>query len=652
VRGHGADISDALGRLRASGLPHNKVRAAMLENSYVPVALGRQTYKQMLQAAHWDGMRLDLVNNLQGGKLSKMLPKDVGGWLTDRLVEDRGLFTVRNIQGRLAQHFYLGALGGNPVSASWNLMQTLLTTIPVIGPRATLEGMSRTLKRVPAYFGARKGGLEHDAALAKVFPEFGVSRIAGSPVVDEALTSALDTSWVRALRKPKGGTGKAWDVVQQAMMGLFQSSETFVRLTAFEGTLAKAAREGLGVAEAIPIARRVTEATQFLSGPANLPALFVGSGPLIRQFGTFALRYPSFLLGTATEIGSAAQAGGLAGLLPNRNLGTIGRAMLTSGTAYEAGQEFFGQDFTHGLLFGALPSPPPGSSIPFPFVPPAVSLAAATAKGLFTGDFTDLLRQAPILVPGGVQAARMSVAYAPGVAEVLGRQHADYKRRLPDGRIPIYSSSGSLVEYLSPLQLHMKALGIPPGGPGGGQREAEFTKFLLGNRPRILALYNEFYTALDNNDVRRSMAVNDEYMKLYPGMGPMKATKQGLRAIQLKREVTRLERVLETLPADVRPMFGQLVQTVLAQEAEGMLGVDPGLLAQRGSTIGKREAERAKPPPVGVLDFLSQRDRQRRGVSPPPAPFVIGSNTQRGSSSGVPAALGGRQAEPFNLLGR
>lgn len=607
----GRMIVNAVRRLKASGTAHNKVRAAMLENTYVPVALGRQTMKQFTANASWDAAKFSISENINSGALSKVLPRGVRDFLRESLATDKGLYTFRNVQGKIASNFYLGALGLNPVSSAWNVMQTMLTTIPVIGPKFTAAGMSRVLKSTPRYFEARRQGLSHLPALEKAFPLFKRTGLSGNPITDDVLR-AMDTAWDTAVTVGPNASGKI-DKVKSAMMALFTGSENFVRLAAFEGTMAKATAEGVATADAIRIAGRVVETTQFLSGPANLPFLFANSGPMLRQFGTFPFRFANFLIGPATELGSAAQRGGLLGLFPDRNFGTLGRSLLTSGLAYEGGRNFFDQDISQGLLFGALPSRPRGSVLEeLPFIPPIVSLAFAATKGATTGEFDELIRQLPILVPGGVQAARMSTQYAPGVAEAIGRSFADYDQQLQDGRIPIYTSNGNFKEFVTPLQLHMQSLGIPPGGPGAIQKERELQQFLLGNRDRIREFRRQFLEAIDRNDVRSAEGINTAYQKAYPGFGPIQIKPTDLKAIRLRKMIPRLERVLETMPAELRPLFGEVISKVLAEQAEQLLGVDPALLQIPGFTIRQREVYRDLPPGNVIEQLHQQRIRRRQ----------------------------------------
>lgn len=618
VQGHGPKLASAARRLEASGTPGNQVRAAYLRDTFIPAALGRNTYKQTLSAAQFDEMKLNIIGLVApGGRMRGMVGDQVADFLQRGLTADRGILSLRNIQGRLASHFYLGALGGNPVSSMYNLMQTLLTTIPLIGVKNTVAGITRTFQKVPKYFAARKEGILHDAALKRAFPEFAAEGLAGDPLTQEALGAALSRAWDVAGNLHPNAAAGFYDRAKAGMMAFFRSSELMVRLTAFEGTMAKGLAEGLTVAEVMPIARRVTEATQFLSGPASTPVALANLGPLLRQFGTFPSRYADFLFGTATEVGSAAQAGGMFGLFPNRNLGTLGRAMLTSGIVYETGQEFLDRDLSQGLIFGALPSPPPGSPFGiFPFVPPVVNLAGAAIKAATTGDLTSLRFQAPILFPSGVQLARFSTGLSPGVAQTLGRSFIDYRQPTPDGRFPVYTKDRTLRGFVTPMEYWSSMFGFPPGGASSLQRERELEGFLLSQRDRIRELRRNFLDKMFiKNDVRGATRINEEYKRLYPGLGGIQVRPQDLRAVQLRAMIPRLEKALESLPADQRQQFGEIVSTVLMQEAENLLGVDPLLL--RLPTISARDPYRT--PPAGTAIeriFQNQQARKLRAASP------------------------------------
>jgi hypothetical protein len=631
VRGRGEAVTEAVNALEASYLSnttkfaHNKIRAAMLRDSYIPMALGRATYKQGMSSAQFTEMKYRLSQKLQTSGLKKLLSPTMADKLQVMLTEDRGLLNFRNLQGRIAGHFYVGALGLNPVSSAYNLMQTLLTTVPLIGTKYTAEGLSRTLKKIPQFVRMRESGLSTPETLIKLFPEFGRQGIAGSPLTEEALGGLFSKAWeASAVRRPNVAAS-VYNRTKSFMMSLFQSSELLVRLTAFEGTLAKATAEGLSAAEAGIVARRVVETTQFLAGTTAVPSLLKGTGPVLRQFGTFPFRYADYLFGTSTEIGSAAQRGGLAGLFPDRNLGVLGRSMLTAGLAFEGAQEFLGQDVSRGLMFGALPVPGEDQPFfPFPFVPPALGLPAAAVSDLLTGEFKSLRFQLPLLVPSGVAAGRFTTALAPGVAEILGRETAAYDQRRPDGRIPLFSRGGSLRGFVTPLELYMDGLGFPPAGPQSLQLEQELEGYLISQRDRIRGIRKDFLDALlIENDARKAANVNETFKQLYPGFGGIQVRPQDLRAVQLRAMVPRLEKALESLPSDMRPFFGQLVSTALLNEAENLLGVDP-LLLQTTPTVASRDIYR-RPPRESILEAIHRRQIERRQVPDP-----IGQQLRRG----------------------
>jgi len=570
VQGHGRRILKAAESLESSPLPHNQIRAAMLRHTYIPVAMGRQTHPQYMASTIWEDMKYDLHQKLQGG-LGKLLPSDIKSWMSRRLIEDRGSLNFRGIQSKLTSHLTVGALGLNATSSVLNLMQSLLTTIPIIGLTNTLKGMSRTFSRSLKYFKLRGGGITHGEAMSRTFPEFIREGLAVSPYVEESLSAEtwLNRSWTDSSfpHRPRS----VYNRVKSAMMLMFQGTEAFNRLTAFEGTLAKGLAEGLKISEASSIARQAVETTQFLSGPAGRPYALMKAGPLLGQFGQFTMRYLNYLLGPATEIGAGAQRIG------NRNPGTLGRALLTSGLAYEGGQEL-GLDLSPGLLPGALPDQPTL------FVPPVVSLPY---QALF-GQEGAFKRQLPILLPGGVSAARAAAPFSPSLARFLGRRYADYEHTTPEGLIPLYHSSGQFIGNVTPTQLYLDAFGLVPGGSPDIRREAELNHYLATQTKEIREYHSAFKEALfADNDVQKAIGIQDEYQQRFK-LGKIQVRPQDVRAFEIRRMVPRLEQALDRLPAEAREDYKKLVLTTLMGEAQHLLGIDPELLLSRKTILERR----------------------------------------------------------------
>lgn len=596
-------------------------RAAMMRDVYIPVALGRLTFRQAMKAAEWTEYKIGLADKLETGAFGKWLGRTAEGakirdWLISGLRQDRGLFSLHNIGGRLAGYLYLGALGFNPVSAGKNLLQTILTTVPTIGLTATLKGLSRVIDLAPKYFRARANGLSHIQALERAFPHFVKEGLAGAMVSDEAISRTLASAWSTSLATPTtpAPVREAGTRIKSAMMALFSTTEHVNRLVAFEGSIVKAMREGLDLNQAREFARRVVETTQFVGGPAGTPAFAVEWSPLMQQFIRFPARTLGFLSGPGLSLGSGSKA--IPGHVPvvgGMNPGTLGRTMLASTVAYEAGRSLFDVDLSSGLMFGALPSPNPQAPFsPAPFVPPALSIVGAVAQDLITGKFDQTKYVLPLLVPGGLMLSRSSTVVWPEAARALGRDFADYSNPTPDGRIPLYTSNGSLRGYATPLQLWGMALGVPVHTL---EQERQLESYWLAQRDRIRGYRREYLNALVSGDAVRADEIQREFESLYPGQGGITYTPADLRAVYLRTAIPRLERLLATAPAHMRPHFARMITAALAGEAHNLLGVDPALL----------EA------PVSMLDRDMWRD-----TPPQNAPEVMARRVEL-TAQGVPA---------------
>ncbi len=624
----GVPLGEVLRRSTVELAKADPVRATMMKDSYIPLALGRTTFKQAMAASKWAQMKMNLLEGLDSKEWGKFVPASMKNWFKTTLSQDRGVFSLNNVSGRSVGYLYLSTLGLSPVSATYNLMQTILTTVPTIGPKHTMTGLKKVFEKVPEYFRARVRGVGHEGALAKSFPEFASEGLVAAPLTEETLSKTLNQAWEVSLSTGiQSNLGKKVDRVKGAMMAMFTGSESIVRLTAFEGALAKATAEGMALPEATTFARRVTEATQFLGGPANVPAVMREWNPLLRQLGSFPARMVGYLMGLGTMAGSGAQVGGL-----GRNFGTLGRTLLTSGLAYEGGQALLDRDLSHGLLFGAIPRPnPQGPFGVVPFVPPALAIGGSIASDVFTGEFNQTRFALPLMVPGGVGLSKMAGLFSPGLANAIGRGYADFDTPTEDGRIPMYTGRGAYRGNFSPMQVYMESLGLVGGAPYA-QKEQELEGYLLQQRDRIRSYRRDFLDSIADNNMKRALEIRTEYEQTYPGLGSLTVKAQDLRAVHLRRFIPRVERMLDTLPVDAREQFGQLVAMTLAEETEGIMGVDPMLLQQRDTSILQREPWRHQRP-GGVLEDLYMQQIRRKQI-PHPATGPFGGGSQGGGSFG------------------
>ena len=209
-----------------------------------------------------------------------------------------------------------------------------------------------------------------------------------------------------------------------------------------------------------------------------------------------------------------------------------------------------GVDLSAGLMAGALPVPTYEGSpfYPWPLVPPLAGVIGTGAKALLTGSSEGLGAAAALLVPGGIGARK---AY-----RTLHPKYADYKNKTPDGRIPIYNNKHALIGAMTPWQLTLKSLGLKPSGVAAEQGAA---KWLLSQREKIRAYRRDYLQALSENDNKKAGDVQQEFQKAYPELGPLQVKKSDIKALENRREISRLHRIEKGLPSAYRPLFSQIL---------------------------------------------------------------------------------------------
>jgi len=220
-------------------------------------------------------------------------------------------------------------------------------------------------------------------------------------------------------------------------------------------------------------------------------------------------------------------------------------------------------------MFGALPLPEYEDSpfFPLPIVPPVLGLAGEGARALVSQDTRHLGRAASLLVPGGVAARR---AY-----RTLSPKYAKYDQRTPDGRIPVFGKNQALVGNYTPMQLFMRAAGVRPTEVG---TEQDMTRYLLRHRDEIREARRQYIEATVQGNPEEAQRIQDTFKRLYPSLGPITVKKSDLQAAEDRRMLTRLQRLLRTLPKEYRPMFQQLVNTAMAGQMGNMFGAsEPGI---------------------------------------------------------------------------
>lgn len=551
ARGNGPRFLEQVQRAKLLGRANAQAawRARMLEDTVLPSALGRPTPRQAMNAQIWD--------QRWGSMLAQLDRPSVRGVLGDQLVDglqemhrnSLGMFSLRGFSHKVASYFYASTLSANPAAAFKNNFQTILTTSTLVGAGRALHGQLEVLKRSGTYFAARfDDKLAHTDALKKAFPEFAEAGLSASPLTDEALGRAFEAAYRVQATAPL--TVSTVEKINRGMMSMFTASETNVRLTALYAGLKHAADDGITGAAAIRHARRVVEQTQFVPGLVDTPMHLLPGGvaanPLIRQLAQFPLKFTEFTLDGVRK----AMAGD-----PSQ----ISRQIAFSYVTMEAG-EMLGVNTGDALIGNAIPAftsvDERGTILaPLPIVPPAASVIGAVASGLGSGDWETFRRQLPLLVPGGIGAAR-AAGFVPGgqpVAEAVNRKYADYANRDPaTGRIPVYTGAGNLVGYYKPWELFRHAIGLKGGAM---DEEIQLANRLRLDTAAIKAARKEYLTALFANDPRKMSRIEGEYRRRFGH--DLTITRDQVRQTQKRRMMTRVERQLQTLPAAARPQYEQ-----------------------------------------------------------------------------------------------
>lgn len=570
VTGAGRRLKAARDAMRAVG----DWRVGMLENELVPIAAGKMDVDKAVKAAHWMAAKHrfaeEIVQNPAVTKVFDNLPggKKLHEWVLERVTADEGPFGRASFSSGLTRWLGLGTLGGNIGSSVTNMIGGLMNGSAIIGAEAMAHGMSRFMKGVPNYITARQAGRGFEEAIEHAFPDFAKSGLTSSPQIYDILGGSLERAYQTHQTSLLGAKGsKILDKAQELLMAPFRATEASLSIGMFEGGLWKGIKEGLPRREAIDAARRAVQMGQFPPSVVNTPVVLLNKNPLLKQYMTFLLKQPELILQTGPSAGSGVQADRILG----RNWGALGRMLLFSGLSYEAGRAL-GFDPSKGLISGGIPSPEEGDPFyPFPFVPPAVRIAGAVASDVIQGETTSTRRIAPSLVPGGVALSRVAGLVDPNIPSWMRRQYVDYGMQTPDGRYGVFGFSKEggppkLVGFATTTQLVARGLGLPFGG--GLQQEPAAVKWLTGNQKRIVEMKQQYLMAMQANNTWQMQQLDDQFKKAYGVQGGIGSIikKSDWKAIEARRNVGRLDRVLKTLPPEVRPQFGMALQSAISPE--------------------------------------------------------------------------------------
>lgn len=599
-----------------------------LRHIVIPQMMGGMSHNQMQKALSWADTKEGWIQWLKKPEVVKAVAQvpglDSGISSITHWLERDPSSSYPGMGAALSRHFMSATIGlPNIISPLKNALQVITNVFP-LAPEATLQAYLETTPMMWKYAGLRAKGISTSEALEKINPEF----------ANHALGLNLEDGIEKLLSGSK--IGRVTREVQDKLMSAFSGSELYNQMVTFEAKKSLALRylpgndwyftgdKGivkLPTSRRDPLVRRAaadyassqTRAYMFGSGPLHQPSGTLEWWSPLRQFTTFPLRQ--------------------AGLIMDRMLeypGYLGRAMLTSGLLYSGIKETTGTDISEALLTGGTPTPTDyGPFAPLP-VPPLLQLIGGAVMSASTGNPESLQRALPLLIPGGVGLSR-SLPAIPGVGEAAGklfhRTYADYGHRNTQGLVPVRTADGSLTGYYTDAQLAGRALGL---GDVAGEQEQQLMGILLKQRTLARGIKQKYMDALYENDATSIQRAQIEWRTKFPHTElPMDTTDQ--KALHLRKEVTRLERMLDSIPPSLRPDMTKVVSTALAANFPEFMGLqDPGLLG--GSTASARDIYRMEPHSGyqslgdGSLHGVKLRDKTMRGADKVAKGGLLGDN--------------------------
>lgn len=557
--------ADALYALWVS-IPDKATRNSITD-VLLPQILGEATPRQ--SALHavvttMQGWLTTLLKSPIGEKLKTF--GELGASIHDRLLTlaESGAPTGSPARA-LASYFYATHLGLNPGSIFLNMTQPLITTIRLfpmgLGLRLYGEALLDTSKRMFSYLKHRASSkrlwltTQEKQELLGTYFDLVSSNWDNAIGVGSDAIEMLDTIGIGGIRLGQQQT-PFWKMIDLLMKG-FDKSEIFNRNITGEMIRRYARLRAPDLPKRVLISeiRRVVSETQFAATPLNTPLAFMKEGswfnsPLMRQFLTFPIRMAASTMAVFPEFGGE---GYMKGLIRD-----LTRGMGYSALVYEAFKNLTGVSLERGLYAEAVTDlflAPLEQTLP-----PIISIPKGLMDGLLTGDQRILLQDIPRLLPGGVAVSR-ALGVMPHIGEdtplsqvvktVLGqRSYVDWDRHTPEGLVPLMRYDGTLIAYESPLRLILKGLGLAQADQ---MTQRELEKLMLMDREKVLTSRRRYVDALLRNDVPTAETIRQAFSRRHGY--DLRVTPAHIMDRLRIRERTRPERILETLPPELREQY-------------------------------------------------------------------------------------------------
>ena len=498
---------------------------------------------------------------------------------------------VRGLQGGLVKLLYNSHLAINVAASLINGMQPLTYGAMVYGWKPTVMAFVDSLGEMQGYLTERiqKYGIKaisHEERLPLLKKHF---KWADQMGVDLEFAHQMDSMIYNGRLVPTGGL---LDRVGEGMMKTFEYSERLNR--AWTANIVARAHHYAGRpidAKAIDQIGQAVRTFQFVSDPVSTPAIFQ-KGPLSNPLAKMFMTYPVRAAYTAGKV------------LPEifdkesywRGFGmSVAAGLGTSALVYELGKGLFGADLSRGLYAASATDVVGGQKfledgkdwIP---VPPVIAIPKDFLAGVATGDKRAVADAVLRSMPGGVALGRalQSLPELPTPFSVVQKGSVGWSQPLKDGRVPVYSADGKLVDFQSPSAIVFKSLGVDLGT---SRRGSEVDGYLATQREEINSYRTRYVNSLLANDFNGAARVQQEFGKKFKDpvtRNPLKitVTQSQLRQAMKTRETPRPERMLNSFAPGVREAFGQVAASTSPQRFN--VPVDQ---LYTSSTAGQRDRE-------------------------------------------------------------
>lgn len=495
---------------------------------------------------------------------------------------------ARDFGDAVATYLYVSHLGLNVASALVNITQPLLLAAQTGRLDDVVGAWSDSMKEMLGYakdrIGVRQVVTDNATKEALIRKNFKFADYQGENVIGIGPMK-------HEIMEGMGGAGESWwDKTTRFMMSPFEKTEWMNRnFTAhlMKRTYARHGRNYLTDPGFIEDARGLMLKTQFAQAEYNTPQVFKEGGMLgnrlLRMFAAFPLRQAMGALSTMPNMGGESYGTGL--------FKTVARGMGVSAVVYEVGKGLAGADLSRGLFAGGtfealggqgtdksiVPSPPI-LSIPMDFIQSAAQEDLATFAGALAR-----------MVPSGVALSRLMGVmpnlrenWATALPGQLQKTYADWDNPLETGEVPVHKADGALMGYYKPALLLAKGLGID-AGKFAAKGELDY---YLSKQVELNGKYKRQYLqALTTHEYAKAQKIADEYQERLKV--PLTVSRAQVTAYLRSQTRSRGERILDRLPAAVRPAYATMV------EQGGLAANLKAGAFQRGSTATQRDSDRS-----------------------------------------------------------